>query len=380
MRQHDATRRLGFLVTAIILTAIVALALGGCVSQETASSWVDLTTGKLGGTGEAGISCIAFDPTHDILFAGTGDGVSRCTSPRTNPIWTKMAGGTKLEWISTLLYEPTHSVLYAAGGPGVYRWTNPEGSGAWTTTNGVGNNISLAYDPEQNILYSGTGAGPYRCADPTGSPSWAQMEGGARGAGTGSLLYDQGRHVLFAATNTQGKGVWKYQDETWTNLDVDFASSDTIGGSTQLAYDSRRDVLYQAGLNHSSVNETPITGIKRCENATTAPSWSLLKGQNPYYFSPLAYDKDNDVLHAGAFVARLPELLERNPNAPEPPFNKSSHGLFSIADPSSEPMWTNAGGPAKSSDVTRITLDPVHHCLYVITPGALWRYTPPTQP
>ncbi|MHB8893880.1 MAG: hypothetical protein ACYC99_01705 [Candidatus Geothermincolia bacterium] len=374
------TLRPGSILFAVALVTVFAtVGLTGCGSPRESSSWADITTGHLDSNGNtgAGISCLAYDPTHDILFAGAGSGVYRCASSSTTPVWTSMAAGEKLEHVESVLFDPARNVLYAAASSGVYRWANAEGPGSWTTTNGVGNNVSLAYDPAQDILYSGTGAGLYRCADPAGSPSWAQVSGGPVGAGTGSLLYDSNRKVLFTATDSQGIGVWRYESGTWTNLDPNFNGSTHIGGGTQLAYDSARDILYQSALDHARVDDTPLTGIRRCYKATTAPSWSMVKDQDSNYFSPIALNESADVLYAGAFVATLPPLLERSPNETEPNFNQRSHGLFAVSNPSTDPAWTKTGGPAKSSDVTRILYDPSHRDLYVITAGAVWRYRPP---
>jgi hypothetical protein len=368
---HQRTPRI---VAAIMMAAIIAAAAAGCGSSGTSFSWVDITTKKLSPKVIVTIGALAYDPVHNLLFAGTsGSGVLRCAAPNTDPIWTSMTGGQSLDFIQSIYYEPTHNVLYVGTGSGVYSWANPEGAGSWKTTSGVGENFSLAYDPESDVLYSGTRGGLYRCTNPSGSPSWAMVEGGPHGATTGSLLFDNTRHIVFAATDSQGIGVWKYQGGVWTNLDKNFSKSKSIGGGAPLAYDPKLDILYQPALDRRRIDQSPAAGIMRCDKATTAPVWSSLKGQDSYYFDNLTYDAAANVLYAGAFVPEINPAL----GITEPKFNENSHGLFAIASPDADPVWTNTGGPAKSKDVGDITYDPVHHVLYAIAAGGVWRVTPP---
>ena len=341
-----------------MLTGVV-LSLGGC--NRVRSHWTNISAGEK----DAGGGSFAYDAAHDVLFVSAANGVLRCTAPGTKPAWTHMVGGRKVDYVASLCYDSVHNVLYAAAGSGVYSWAGPEGAGAWKTMNGVGDNFSLAYDDSGDVLYAGTRGGVYRCTNPASSPAWAVVDGGPRGATTLSLLYDSTRRVLFAGTDSQGIGVWKYQGGVWTNLDRNFSKSRSIGHGGALAYDSSRDILYTPGRQ----------GILRCAKAATDPSWRTVGGVGSYYFSAVAIDTTKNVLYAGAYVP-LPDnpYLETAPGA-TPKINQNSHGVFACANPDSRPAWTNTGGALSSKNIGDLAYDPGHRMMYAAA-GAegAWRY------
>jgi hypothetical protein len=354
----------------LVVLAITTLTACGCGSGP----WVNITATRVSPKVAGFIRSFAYDYRHDLLFATTADRyVLRCAGSDTDPRWTPMVGGYKLEGASNLCYDPGHNVLYAASGSGVYSWAAPEGQSTWKTTNGVGQNFCLAYDPTIDVLYAGTRAGVYRCTNPSTSPAWADTVGGIEGATTGSLLFDQSRHVLFAATDTQGIGVWKYQGGTWTNLDPDFRTSKTIGSVASLCYDPARDILY-------AVNGRFGTGwIMRCRNATTAPSWSKIASPSSLYFGPMVFDQPRDVLYAGAYIPIPPDIpLGTKEELTTPKRLENSHGVFACAHPDVKPEWTNTGGVVSSKDIAHLLLDTRHGALYasavLIEQGDVWLY------
>ena len=356
-----------FSLKAIMLLSIAALVLAGCGT----SYWTNITEKGLAPSVVSSISSVVTDPAHDIIYTTTsGQGVWRCTNPGTNPNWTHMLGGAKLDFVSCVLYEPTHNVLYAAANSGVYRWANPASSASWNSANGVGGNSSLAYDPARDMLYAGTMAGVYGCTNPASSPVWADTGGGVEGSSIYSLVCDPAHNVLYAGTDTQGLGIWKYQGGVWTNLDKNFSASKSIGSAWSLAYDSARDVLY-------AVTDK---GILRCAKPGTTPSWaSISEGMSSYTFGSLAYDPGHNMLYAGAVVPGPPPT-PIGTKVPTPKVNTKSHGVWACANPNTNSSWTDTGGALISQDIEDVCFDATQRVLYAVAvQKAVWRYKPPAN-
>lgn len=356
---------------AVMLLSLAALFLAGCGPTY----WTNITGKRLAPSVASSIRSIVSDPTRDILYAATsGQGVWRCTAPGTNPTWTHMVGGAPLDYVTSVLYEPSHNVLYVAANSGVYSWADPASSASWKTTNGVGDNGPLAYDPAHDVLYAGTNAGVYRCTDPASSPAWADTGGGVDGSGIGSLLFDQPHQVLFAGTDTQGLGVWKYQGGTWTNTDKNFSASQSIGSAGPLAYDPTRDILYMS-------NEKEVL---RCTRAENAPSWERMGGAvNSYTIGSVAYDQASNILYAGAYIPSAetePFPINAERSSPAPRVNTHSTGVWACSNPDTSPIMTNTGGAVGSQNVDNLHFDSARRVLYAVSiQKAVWRYKPPAN-
>lgn len=358
---------------AIVLLSVSMLALAGCGP----SNWTNITENRLTPSVALSIHSIVSDPSHDVLYAaGGGQGVWRCTAPGTKPTWTHMVGGVSLDYVTSLFYEPSHNVLYVAANSGVYRWANPASSASWETTNCVGGNCSLAYDPTHDVLYAGTMAGVYRCTDPADYPVWANTGGGVDGSTVTALIFDQAYQVLFAGTDTQGIGIWKYQGGTWTNTDRNFSASKSIGIAGSLAYDPARDILYASSGQ----------GILRCMNAETAPSWAKMGGAvNSYTIGSVAYDPACNVLYAGAYVPGpyvppMQHLYTEGPST-SPKVDTRSRGVWACSNPDTNPTMTNTGGAASTQDIHDLYFDPAQRVLYAVSAQkSVWRYKPLAKP
>lgn len=237
--------------------------------------------------------------------------------------------------------------------------------------NGVGGDSALAYDPSADILYAGTMAGVYRCVSPARSPSWVNTGGGVDGSSTRSLVFDRVHRVLFAATDSQGIGVWKYQEGVWTNTDKDFGASRSIGGVGSLAYDVTRDILYASSGNK----------IVRCMNAEIAPSWNGIgTGIHPDDVSSVAYDAGRNILYVGTqSPAPVPGIMD--PTASAPKLRTTSQGVWACADPDKTPTVSNAGGAVSSKEISSLYFDPARHALYavVVADKGVWRYKPSSK-
>ena len=346
-------------VIVFVVLSIIGLMLAGCGS----SSWTSITAKRLNSSVGSIIGSLAFDSGHDTLYAAISDrGVWRCTNPDTSPAWQRMLGGVSLDYVYCLAYDPNHDVLYAGAGSGVFSYADPRSSSVWKSASGVGLNYSLAYDAIDNVLYAGTNAGVYRCINPASSPAWENTGGGVDGSTIYSLTFEPAHHILYAGTDTQGIGVWKYQSGTWTNSDTNAGTSKSIGSTRSLAYDSAHDILYAATGR----------GILRCAKPETAASWARAGGEvSSYSFSSIAYDQAHNILYAGAFVRLLTDGLMGSATKAD----THSHGVWACSSPDTKPVWTNTGGEVSSEDIRDLVYDPVRGVLYAATERGAWRYT-----
>lgn len=278
-----------------------------CVKPETSASWASSALGP------NSVSCIAYDPTRDILYAATttvmgqeGGGVWRCSNATTSPSWSNGPMGLSSERVYCLTYDPTHNVLYAgASGTGLWSCTVPDTSASWVSAGGDFNGTAvdtIAYDSSRDIIYVGTpGIGVMLCTNPRTSPAWTDISGEliSRGRnGISSLVYDYGHNVLYAGTyqaggivNKENGGVWRCPAPGGS---PSWMGSGALGSHyvSSLAFDSDRDVLY-AGTNSD--------GVWRCTNPRTSASWTNTGGKlTSFEITDLAFDSTHDLLYANA--------------------------------------------------------------------------------
>ena len=113
-----------------------------CTSPDSSPSWTN--TGV--DTSSFSIGSLAYDSAHDVLYAGNNygnwddgkgnsgfwsGGAWRCTGPESSPSWTNTGGGLSSYAIHSLAYDSTHNVIYAGAG-------NPppinQGCGVWSAS------------------------------------------------------------------------------------------------------------------------------------------------------------------------------------------------------------------------------------------------------
>jgi hypothetical protein len=311
-----------------VLVLMVGLILPAAMAARPAQA-ADLNWVYSGGPGSPGsqpqyIGSLAYDSTHNLLYAGTAGGVWVYDGSS----WTDTGGGLSTYRIDALAYDSSHNLLYAgAYDHGVWVY---DGS-SWTDTGGGLSTYeihSLAYDSIHNLLYAGThvhGVWVYN------GSSWTDTGGGVSADHIDSLAYDSSHNLLYAGTGYNG--VWVYDGSSWTN---------TNGGVstywiTSLAHDSAHNRLY-AGTRyyHEGVwvyDGSSWTGTG--ELSTTAIEYSL------------AYDSSLNLLYAGT----------------------AANGVW-VYDGSS---WTNTNGGVSTYLIGSLLYDPVHNTLYAGTWGhGMW--------
>ena len=165
-------------LTVLLVVFVLALEVGcgGVAKVVQTNTWTN-TGGSVGQGKNNGINSLAYDSTHNLLYAGT----------KTNGVWK---------------YDGTN-------------WTNTGGA---VSSYGID---SLAYDSGHNVLYAGV-------YDPSTSKNikkgvwkydgntWTDTTSvGVSGTIGRSLACDSGHSVLYSGTD--GEGVWKYNGTNWTN-------------------------------------------------------------------------------------------------------------------------------------------------------------------
>ncbi len=191
-----------------ILYAVTENGVERCPNPDTSSVWT-----KLPGSQPANVRDLAYDPAHDVLFAGTNAvGVWRCANPGAASSWTDTGGGITSQ-VTSLLYDAAGDKLYAATSDhGVLRCTTPRTAPAWTDTGGGFIIVQdVAYDPGHDLLYAACSDGPWICATPGGTPVWSPMGGELAGYNTTSITCDPASGTVYAGT--ERLGVW-YTSET----------------------------------------------------------------------------------------------------------------------------------------------------------------------
>jgi len=249
------------------------------------TTWTDVS----GAVSNFGVESLAYDPTRDLLYASFKN--ESAAAPTgvwkfDGTTWADTGGGVSSDHISSLAYDSTHKILYAGTGQsGVWKYDGT----MWIATAGGVSSFSvdsLAYDSAHNQLYAG-------CLDVStntckgvwkyNGSNWSDTGGGLSkfsGNVIWSLTYDSTHNLLYAGTNFHG--VWKYDGSTWT---------DTAGGVTKftvwnLACDPVNNLVY-AGTNEN--------GVWRYDGST----WTTADAGSKQTDAALAYDSGHKVLYAG---------------------------------------------------------------------------------
>jgi hypothetical protein len=241
----------------VFLFLILAVSFSGCGSI----TWVK--TG--GGIQSSSISSLAYDSQHGVLYAG----VSK-TKSSTNQApgilgvwkyqggaWTSTGGEISRLGISSLAYDPTHNLLYSGcvdyeiGNQGVWKYDGT----TWTNTAGMalyGQPSCLLYDPVHDVLYVGSADGGLLMY--TNGPGWTGVGNGGWRYRTLSLACDSKHNTLWAGTTA--RGVWKYDGAAWTNTNRMLSPyrNEVLAKYRieSLAYDPAHNSLY-AGTNGGGV-------------------------------------------------------------------------------------------------------------------------------
>ena len=240
-----------------------------------------------GAISSLGMSSLAYDPTHNLLYSGCVDykignqGVWKYDGAN----WINTAGMALYGQPSCLLYDSVHDVLYSGSTDGgVLMYTDGPG---WA---GVGDwryrTLSLAYDSKHNTLWAGTTArGVWKC-DGAAWTNTNRMLSPYRNEVLAkyrieSLAYDPTHNSLYAGTN--GGGVWKYNGKKWTNTNGALSHDSVVS----LTYDSKHSLLY-AGTTGDGV--WVYNGMSWTNTGGGLPSSTTLS---------LAYDSVHNVLYAG---------------------------------------------------------------------------------
>src|SRR5450759_2402242 len=135
----------------VVLASAMLLCAAGCNPK---AAWSDTGGDQVGV--KSVVTCFVYDPTHDILYAGTeGEGLWRCTKASTSPHWS-YAGNRLFDTVVSLAYDPARSLLYVSGGVkdtvssdykgGVWRSKNPGTSPNWVDTHSPSAFVDMAYD------------------------------------------------------------------------------------------------------------------------------------------------------------------------------------------------------------------------------------------
>jgi|BarGraNGADG00312_1021997.scaffolds.fasta_scaffold28572_1 hypothetical protein len=358
----------------VVLASAMLLCAAGCNPK---AAWSDTGGDQVGV--KSVVTCFVYDPTHDILYAGTeGEGLWRCTKASTSPHWS-YAGNRLFDTVVSLAYDPARSILYVSGGVkdtvssdykgGVWRSKNPGTSPNWVDTHSPSAFVDMAYDRSQNTLYAAA-AGVWRCSRPDSAASWSDAGGELKSVGIDSLIYDNASHTLFAGTTGVLWASTLDADLHWHNITTTLNSPEDFSGTSAsaLAYDSKRDVLYVG---------TPGTGVRRCANPRGARVWTsieriLISRNGPNAVSSLGLDPVRDILYMGGYEAG--GLL-----GPHPP-----GGVWRCVKPDTAATWSSTGGPLDGSLIGPIAYDIGRGVLFTtgdirgVEDGqGVWRYEPP---
>lgn len=284
-----------------------------CDSPRTSPQWIN--TG--GGLASYGIYALAYDPTRDIVYAGGYEpggaansvmrGVWRCTNPRTSPTWTETGGSISSYLVYALAYEPTHDVLYAGTDHGIWRASRPNDATSWSSTGGVLSASpvkSLVYDATHDILYAGAenAGGVWYCSTPDSTPSWSSTKGDFNGTSVDALSYDSKRDILYAGTS--GTGVRRCTSPraapSWTSMADPLIVSGGPNAASSLAYDPAGDALFMGGYEAGGALAVRSGGVWRCANPDRYDAWAITgTGIRRFDVLSMAYIPAHGVIFAG---------------------------------------------------------------------------------
>lgn len=248
-----ASKTIGCLIATPILAA--ALLLAGCGANS--ATWTN--TG--GQVSNFGTDALVYDSVHNVLYAGceqqvgqAGETAGRGVWKYDGKSWTHTGGATADFYIASLAYDSTHNAIYAGCykmSPGEVSSQEVHGVGVWKydgrTWTVVGHQLrslhasALAYDQAHDVLYAASDDS--YLSSPKGvwqydGKSWTDTGLSSSVSSIASLAYD-GKHNLLYAGTLGGGGVLKYTGSEW--MATGWAVSTSWVNS--LAYDSAGDVL-----------------------------------------------------------------------------------------------------------------------------------------
>jgi len=385
-----------YIVLALIVLIAMALMLPSSAisrDKDTSEPWDWKESGALGNGSAMSLAC---DATRNIVYRGTHRGVYKYQGGE----FTSLGGDIEGYNVWALAYDGSHNVLYAGTGQivggtypfGIWRCDNPDTNPTWSDTGEEMHNndiSSLAYDAIHNRLYAGSGNGVWRCDTPNTSPNWTNTGGGLKDYAAVSLTYDKDNNKLYAGTDYQG--VWRCDSPDTAPVWVRISTAGNVGGYyiMCLTYDSNNDKLYTGTWEEN---------IWRCDNPGGGPVWhKMAPGDNNYY--SLAYDSSRNKLYGGVGegVVRI-----NNPNT-SPTFTDMGGdlvGLFThslaydqnsnilyagtgaslcyCTNPNTAPSWINTGPGVSDSIVWAMAYDGVNNIIYAsILEGGVWRCDDP---
>lgn len=358
-------------LTAMLLLSLLVLLLAGCGSP----SWTNISGSRFNSSSSFRISGLTFSSTRDVLFTGYGESVWRCAKPATSVSWTGSTIGSDSSSVSCIAYDPGRDILYAEmtaiegpQGKGVWRCSSASTSPSWSSSPiGLSTEIvsCLTFDPTQNVLYAGaSGTGVWFCTTPDASASWTSAGGDFNGTSVDAIAYDASRDMIYVGTS--GTGVRRCTSPrtspTWLNIsDSPIASGSN--GISSLVYDSTHNVLYAGTYQAGGIVDVERGGVWRCADPESSPSWTDTGALSSYYVNSLAFDSDRDILYAGT----------------------DHNSVWRCTSPRTSPSWTNTGGKLTSFQIKDLALDTTHNLLYAAGDDyrsgsdanqGVWRYKP----
>lgn len=274
-------------------------------------SWTD--TG--GAISDYYIASLAYDSTHNLLYAGCykmSPGEVSSQEPHgvgvwkyNGKTWTDIGRQVKSLNACALAYDSAHNVIYAASDnsylsttKGVWKYDGK----SWTDTGLDFSNYSissLAYDGKHNLLYAGTlnGGGVLKY---TGT-EWISTGWGVSTNWVNCLAYDSARNLLYAGAgagtadiNHFGHGVWKYDGTSWTDTGG-VVSSYSVNS---LACDPAHNMIYASYYSHDFGSDR---GVRKYDGTTWSDTGlKVLKvSSSSNMITSLACDSVHNTLYAG---------------------------------------------------------------------------------
>lgn len=239
--------------------------------------------------GSSVVHSLAYDGTHDTLYAGCynlyGQAVYRCDNASGvggSPAWSLVGGnvaGADVT-VSSLVYDQVHDSVYAAfynedaaSGIGIWRCSNPRAVTPTWANMSAGSGPATPYvssmlmDPARGLLYAQCPVGQlWRCATPAGAPGWAQISWTQDGCTSynGALnVIHQGGYEYWRVTGPQSTPLTDYYggnlDDTGiyqNTLSDDTGDSYLFTGSYQGIFRARYGAIISCAANQARQDTT----------------------------------------------------------------------------------------------------------------------------
>ena len=294
--------------------------IGGWTFTDNASTSafgiVAIGWGSATDTANTHIRTLAFDSTHGVMYAGSGDSgghIYRCdttTSCDSSTDWT-VATDTPLTSIYSLTFDATHGVMYAggytSGGAGtIYRCdttTSCDSSGDWTTATSTSADYiySLGFDSTHSVLYAGGGITGriFRCDTTTGGAcatgsDWTTSTD-TPASSIYSFTFDSTHGVMYAGTD-DGR-IFRCDTTTLCDSNLDWTTStNALSEVRSLAFDATHGVVY-AGSGFSGT-------IYRCDTTSlcdAAGDWTTSYDTPDSSIYSLSFASTSGVMYAGGY-------------------------------------------------------------------------------